>query len=70
MDALNTLRAVLVGLSFIAAVILAFDGQWIPAAVLFVGILAHFGLWGYLRAQKRRDAAAATTLEGIPAAER
>jgi hypothetical protein len=70
MDALNTLRAVLVGLSLIAAVILSFDGQWIPAAVLFVGIAAHFGLWGYLRAQKRRDAAAATTTEGIPAAER
>jgi hypothetical protein len=54
----------------IAAVILSFDGQWIPAAVLFVGIAAHFGLWGYLRAQKRRDAAATTTIEGIPAAER
>ncbi|MEX1165155.1 MAG: hypothetical protein WEB03_16410 [Nitriliruptor sp.] len=54
MDALNTLRAVLVGLAFIAAVILAFDGQWVPAVVLGVGILAHFGLWGYLRAEKRR----------------
>jgi CHASE2 domain-containing sensor protein len=69
-DALNTLRAVLVGLSFIAAVILAFDGRWVPAAVLFVGILAHFGLWGYLRAEKRRDAQVRTTTDGIPAAER
>ncbi|MFA9432647.1 hypothetical protein [Egicoccus sp. AB-alg2] len=56
MDALNTLRAILVGCAFVAAVLLAVDGQWVPAAVLFVGILAHFGLWGYLRAQKRRDA--------------
>jgi CHASE2 domain-containing sensor protein len=69
-DALNTLRAVLVGLAFIAAVILSFDGQWVPAVVMFVGIAAHFGLWGYLRAQKRRDAAARTTTDGIPAAER
>jgi CHASE2 domain-containing sensor protein len=70
MDALNTLRAVLVGLAFIAAVILSFDGQWVPAVVMFVGIAAHFGLWGYLRAQKRRDAAASTTTDGIPAVER
>jgi CHASE2 domain-containing sensor protein len=69
-DALNTLRAVLVGLAFVAAVILSFDGQWVPAAVMFLGIAAHFGLWGYLRAQKRRDAAASTTVDGIPAAER
>jgi CHASE2 domain-containing sensor protein len=69
-DALNTLRAVLVGLAFIAAVILSFDGQWIPAAVMFLGIAAHFGLWWHLRAQKRRDAARSTTIDGIPAAER
>jgi CHASE2 domain-containing sensor protein len=69
-DALNTLRAVLVGLAFVAAVILSFDGQWVPAAVMFLGIAAHFGLWGYLRAQKRRDAADSTTIDGIPAAER
>ncbi len=54
MDALNTLRAVLVGVSFIAAMLLVFDGQWVPAAVLGAGILAHFGLWSYLRAEKRR----------------
>jgi hypothetical protein len=70
MDALNTLRAVLVGLAFIAAVILGFDGQWVPAAVMFAGIAAHFGLWWYLRVQKRQDAARSTTIDGIPAAER
>jgi CHASE2 domain-containing sensor protein len=70
MDALNTLRAVLVGLAFIAAVILSFDGQWVPAAVMFVGIAAHFGLWGWLRAQKRRESSLTTTVDGIPAAER
>lgn len=56
MDALNTLRAILVGVAFIAAVLLAFDGQWVPAAVLGVGIAAHFGLWAWLRAEKRRAA--------------
>lgn len=58
MDALNTLRAVLVGIAFIAALLLAFDGQWAPAAVLGVGIAAHFGLWAWLRAERRRDAEA------------
>jgi hypothetical protein len=62
-DALNTLRAVLVGCAFIAALLLAFDGQVLPAALLGVGILAHFGLWGYLRAEKRR------TLEADPLAD-
>jgi CHASE2 domain-containing sensor protein len=57
-DSLNTLRAVLVGIAFIATVLLAFDGQWIPAAVLSVGIAAHGGLWVWLRAEKRRDAEA------------
>ncbi|MFA9446366.1 hypothetical protein [Egicoccus sp. AB-alg6-2] len=55
MDALNTLRAILVGCAFVAALLLAFSGQWIPAAVLFAGIAAHFGLWAWLRAQKRRE---------------
>jgi CHASE2 domain-containing sensor protein len=57
MDALNTLRAILVGCAFVAAVLLTFQGQWFPAAVMFAGIAAHGGLWVYLRAQKRRDAA-------------
>jgi uncharacterized membrane protein len=56
MDALNTLRAVLVGFAFIAAILLGIRGQWFPAGVMGVGIAAHFGLWGYLRAQKRREA--------------
>ncbi|GGI05583.1 hypothetical protein [Egicoccus halophilus] len=68
MDALNTLRAILVGCAFVAALLLAFDGQWVPAAVLFAGILAHFGLWGYLRAQRRRDAAANGGLGDVPRA--
>lgn len=56
MDALNTLRAILVGITFIIALMLAGDGQIIPAAVLGVGIAAHFGLWRYLRAEKQRAA--------------
>ena len=56
MDALNTLRAVLVGAAFIAAVLLGIDGQWIPAGVMGVGILAHLALFGYLRADRRREA--------------
>lgn len=55
-DALNTLRAILVGLTFVIAVALAFDGQVVPAAVLTVGIAAHFWLWRYLAAEKRRAA--------------
>lgn len=57
MDALNTLRAVLVGCAFVATILLAVEGMWIPAAVMSAGILAHFGLWFWLRAQKRREAA-------------
>jgi hypothetical protein len=34
------------------------DGQFVPAIVLSVGIAAHFGLWRYLRAEKRRAAEA------------
>ena len=56
MDALNTLRAILVGCAFVAAVLLAFEGEWFPTAVMAAGIAAHFGLWAWLRAQKRREA--------------
>ena len=56
MDALNTLRAILVACSFVAALLLAFQGQWFPTAVMAAGIAAHFGLWGWLRAQRRREA--------------
>ncbi len=55
MDALNTLRAVLVGFAFIAAVLLGVRGQWVPAGVMAAGIVAHAGLWFYLGAQKRRE---------------
>jgi uncharacterized membrane protein len=56
MDALNTLRAVLVGCAFIAAMMLAFRGEWFPAGVLGAGILAHLALFAHLRAQRHRDA--------------
>lgn len=58
MDALNTLRAILVGITFVIALMLAGDGQIVPAAVLAVGIVAHLGLWRYLRAEKARTAEA------------
>lgn len=54
MDSLNTLRAILVACAFVATVMLAFQGQWVPVAVLSAGIVAHFLLWQYLRAQRRR----------------
>ena len=54
MDALNILRAVLVACAFVAAVILTTTGQWVPAAVLFVGIAVHLVMFVYLRGQRRR----------------
>lgn len=48
MDSLNTLRAILVAFSFVAAIFLAVDGMWIPAAVLGFGIVAHGLLWWHL----------------------
>ncbi len=62
MDALNTLRAILTACAFVAALLLAFDGQWTPAVVLFIGIAAHIALFVWLRVQKRRDAEAAGPL--------
>lgn len=56
MDALNTLRAVLVGCAFVAALLLAFRGEWFPAGVLGAGIAAHLALFAYLRSQRRREA--------------
>lgn len=70
MDALNTLRAILVAFSAIAALLLAFRGQWVPFAVMAAGIAAHFALWGYLWAERQRTATQIAALEGIPAAER
>ncbi len=54
-NGLNTLRAVLVGLAFVAAVFLAFNGAWLATGVLTVAILAHGALWLYLWRQKQRD---------------
>ena len=65
MDSLNILRAVLVGGTFVAAVMLAVDGRWLPAAVLGVGILAHFGLWGYLRRERRAERDRVDAVEGM-----
>ncbi len=56
MDALNTLRAVLVACSAVAAVLLTFQGQWFPAGILGAGILAHLALFAYLRADRRKMA--------------
>jgi hypothetical protein len=55
MDALNSLRAVLVACAFVAAVLLGSRGQWFPAGVLFLGIGAHLALFVWLRKQKARE---------------
>ena len=55
MDALNTLRAILVAFAAVAAVLLGLRGEWTPALVLTVGIVAHGLLWVYLWRQRRRD---------------
>ncbi len=57
MDALNTLRAVLVAFAAVAAILLTFQGQWFPAGILGAGILAHLALFAYLRADRRKMAA-------------
>ncbi|MEY3019702.1 MAG: hypothetical protein RLZZ272_686 [Actinomycetota bacterium] len=59
MDALNTLRAVLVAFATVAAILLALRGQWVPAAVMSAGIAAHGLLWLHLFRQRRRDRDAA-----------
>ncbi|MEX2328936.1 MAG: hypothetical protein WD575_04325 [Nitriliruptoraceae bacterium] len=64
MDALNALRAVLVGCAFVATLILATRGQWIPATVLTLGILAHLLLFGHQRVERRRRAERLAALEG------
>ncbi len=56
MRALNILRAVLVACAFVATILLATQGAWVPAAVMSAGILAHFGLWAWLWSQRRADA--------------
>jgi hypothetical protein len=54
-DALNTLRAILVAFAAVAAVLLGVRGEWTPALVLSLGIAAHGLLWIYLARQRRRD---------------
>jgi hypothetical protein len=66
MDALNTLRAVLVAGTFLLTILLAFDGQWLPTAILSVGILAHLGLWVHLYRQRQQTAERRAALEGTP----
>jgi hypothetical protein len=56
MDALNTLRAILVAFAAVAAVLLGVRGEWTPALVLTLGIVAHGLLWVHLWRQRRRDA--------------
>ena len=55
MDALNTLRAILVGFAAVAAVLLGLRGELAPALVLAAGILAHGVLWVVLWRQRVRD---------------
>ncbi len=54
-NGLNTLRAILVGLAFLAAIYLAVNGQWLATSVLAAGIVAHGAMWIYLF--RRRDQA-------------
>jgi hypothetical protein len=54
-NGLNTLRAVLVGMAFLASLYLAFNGQWLPTLVLGVGIVAHGLMWLYLWRQGPTD---------------
>ena len=64
MDSLNVLRAVLVGGAFVAALVLAVDGRWLPAIVLGAGILAHVWLWAYLWRERREERERIAALEG------
>jgi hypothetical protein len=63
MDALNTLRAILVAFAAVAAILLGVRGEWTPALVLTAGIVAHGLLWVYLFRQRRRDGR--TAIEGL-----
>ncbi|MEX2563322.1 MAG: hypothetical protein WD358_08690 [Nitriliruptoraceae bacterium] len=64
MDALNLLRAVLVGFALIATMLLATRGQWIPVTVLSVGIAAHLALFVHQQAARRRQRARALRIDG------
>lgn len=48
MDAINTLRAILVGGAVIAAVVASRSGWWVTVLVLGAGIAAHALLWVHL----------------------
>jgi len=61
MDALNTLRAILVACAAVAAVLLGVRGEWTPALVLTAGIVAHGLLWVHLWRQRQRDRDALVT---------
>ena len=54
-NGLNTLRAMLVGLAVVAAIILAVNGQWLATGVLTVAIVAHGLMWVYLWKQDADD---------------
>lgn len=59
MDAINTLRSLLVGGAVFAAVVAALFGRWTVVAVMAVGIAAHAGLWVHLRRLRATAAAPA-----------
>lgn len=64
MDALNLLRAVLVGCAIVAAGMLVTRGMWMPATVLAIGIAAHVALFAQQRAARRRAAEQARSIDG------
>lgn len=64
MDALNLLRAVLVGCALVATALLATRGEWVPVTVLTVGIAAHLALFVHQRSLKRRRRDHALQIDG------
>jgi hypothetical protein len=63
-DALNLLRAVLVGCALVAAAILATRGMWVPAGALGAGIAAHLALFARQHAERRRALDHARSMDG------
>jgi hypothetical protein len=51
MDAVNSLRAVLVAGAALAAVVAAVAGMWLTVAILAVGLVGHGLLWVRLHRQ-------------------
>ena len=68
MDALNTLRAILVAFAAVAAILLGVRGEWTPALVLAAGITAHGMLWVHLFRQRCRDRELAISALVLPLA--